>query len=988
MTQGLRINEVLSSNTDYLDEDGDSPDWIELYNPTGDAIDLTGYFISDRIGNPSKWKFPSLDINADDFLLIWASDKDRDYSIVWRGLVDEGDEFSYLLPNQPVDQNWTELSFDDSSWIVGRSGFGYGDNDDRTEIPLGTSSVYIRKKFNIAKVESASSILLHIDYDDAFVAYINGVEIARANIDGFPPSYDEGTFTDHEAVLYENGFPESFFSNNLSDFLVEGENVLTIQGHNISETSSDFSLIPFLSASFVEPNDSGEEVNSLLELSNSNLHTNFKVSADGESLYIFDSDTILVDSIHVPPLNPDVSYGVNHQTGELEFYETPTPNDINSSVSYQGQSDARIIFNHDSGMVDQIALTMSVDGGDQNIRYTLDAMEPDENSAEYTQAISILSTTIVRARIFEDNLIPSPTQTRTYLVNVSHQLPIISLVTDPANFFDEEDGIYVLGSGEYDQNFPYFGSNIWEDWERPINFSLFESDGSDGFSADLGVKIFGGWSRANEQRSLALFARNQYGFGEMAYSIFENRPYEEYQSLVLRNSGNDWLNANIRDGILTSLMDGSGLETQAFRPAVCYFNGEYSGIYNIREKANEHLPAAKFDIDPDSIRVLELDGVMSNGEYDEEYLEFITFVDNNNLSNTANYNTVSEQMDIENFIIYNVAQIYVNNTDWPGNNIKFWKSPETKWRWILFDTDFGFGIWNSFDYTNNTLNFALAPNGNVWPNPPWSTLLFRRLMDNADFKNRFVNRFADELNTRFLSEHVNAHIDSVSAITSSEILDHYQRWGGDAGTHYQAVGNMRIFANERPIRVKNHILQSLQLPSYHEITCQIDDTQRGFIQLNSLTLNEEEWKGDYFEEVPISITAMPNDGYAFSHWSGSISSTNATQIIDMQNDMTLTANFTTITSTNEEPVLSGVKLFPNPASSEITVEFADQISGKLEIQLLDQHGGLIVTLISDDNYRGEQLFKFGLDGLAPGIYNLVIRTDGYNELGMELIVIE
>ena len=983
-SQNLRINEVQSSNTALLDEDGDTPDWIELYNSSNADINLDGYFITDKLDNPTKWRFPNLDINADSYLLLWASKKDRNYILTWRGLVDRGDEFKYLIPNQNVDPSWTSLSFNDNGWNSGRSGFGYGDGDDQTQIPAGTSSVFIRKKFNIEKIESASSILLHIDYDDAFVAYINGVEIARANIQGYPPSYDQFSLTDHEAILYDNGFPEGFFLNNLSDFLVEGENVLAIQGHNVSNNSSDFTLIPFLTASFTEPNESGQEANELLGLNNSDLHTNFKISADGESLYLYDPDTLLVDSIFIPELQPNISYGVNPQTGELEFYETPTPRAINDATAYQGQSEASIQFSHDSGLIDQIALSMST-ANDHTIRYTLDATEPDENSTEYIQPISILETSIVRARVFEENFIPSATQTRSYLINVNHSLPIISLVTDPENFFDEENGIYVLGPNDYDGNFPYFGSNFWEDWERPVHFSLFDTENNSGFSIDAGVKVFGGWSRAHEQRSLSIFARKNYGFNEMDYPIFKNRPYEEYQSIVLRNSGNDWLNANMRDGILTSLMEGSGVDNQAYQPAVCYLNGEYWGIYNIREKTNEHLVAAKFNIEPDSIKVLELDGVTSNGELDQEYNQFINFVDQNNLFNSGAYNTVSEQMDIENFIIYNVAQIYFNNTDWPGNNIKFWKSPETKWRWILYDTDFGFGIWNEFDFANNTLNFALTPNGNTWPNPPWSTLLLRKLMLNTSFRNSFVNRFADEMNSRFLPENVIQHIDSIAAISSAEINAHFQRWGGDINWHYQALTNMRNFANQRPQSVKSHILQTLNLPDYHRITCQIDDTELGYIQLNSLSIYEDEWNGDYFEQVPITVEAIPYEGYTFSHWSGSISSMDPTQVIDLQANMTIKANFKESTGVIEEDAFHKIRLYPNPVDSEITIEIDQEILGNLELQLLDQNGRLIKQLLKTKRNAGQKLFTFELTDIAQGKYQILISTENTKKQVLEFV---
>ena len=976
--QELRINEVVSSNSAYLDEDGDSPDWIELYNSGSEDIDLEGYFISDKQDNPTKWRFPNIDINADDYLVIWASKKDRDYHIVYRGLVDQGDEFAYLIPNQEVDSDWNSLSFDDSTWQRGQSGFGYADGDDNTNVPPGSSSVFMRKKFEIEKIESASSILLNIDYDDAFVAYINGVEIARANINGNPPAYDQYSITDHEAVLYTGGFPEGFFLNNLSDFLQEGENVLAIQGHNVGPNSSDMTMIPFLTASFTDNNSSGQAPSEILDFVDNRLHTNFKISAEGESIYLYNSDTLLVDSIQLPALCPNVSYGVDHQSNELVFFRETTPNEANSSETFGGQSEAVIEFNHPSGLSDQIALSMTVEG-DKTIRYTLDATTPTEASQIYTSPISILNTTIVRAKVFEENLIPSKTQTRSFLINLNHDLPVISLVTDPANFFDNEEGIYVLGPNDYDQNFPYFGSNIWEDWERPVHFSLFEPDNNGGFSMDAGVKIFGGWSRGHEQRSLSIFARNQYGYSEMDYPIFEDRPYEEYQSIVLRNSGNDFLNSNIRDGALTSLMKGTDLEIQAYRPAVCYINGEYWGIYNIREKANEHMPAAKFGLDPDSTRVLELDGGL-----DEEYRSFYDYVATNNLSSSSPYEYVESQMDIENFIIYCAAQIYVNNTDWPGNNIKFWKSPETKWRWILFDTDFGFGIWNQFDHFTNTLEFALNPNGPGWPNPPWSTLLFRKLMTNNTFRNRFVNRYADELNTRFLPQNVTAHIDSIAAISQSEMNQHFTRWGGDINTQFSAVQRMKNFANQRPIQARGHILNTLNLPTFHKITIQIDDTNKGYVQLNSLSLRDEEWKGDYFQDVPISIEAIPLEGFEFSHWSESINSSEALQVIDMHASMTLKANFKSITSTTEVHSIAGVQLFPNPSSSQLNIEFDSKQNTRKQISILSADGKHIKDLFNGSIPQGKFSILFELGELSSGSYLIHIK-DNNEAISLEWI---
>jgi hypothetical protein len=241
--QSIRINEVSSSNSVYFDEDGDTPDWIELHNFGTQAISIHNWGLSDNVLELDNWIFPNISLAPESYLLLWASSKNRPNISFATTLIDQGDVFQYLIPSSEPNPNWKNLNYDDSNWSQGGSGFGYNDGDDETIIPEGTLSVYLRKTFNISDLQNLNSLILDIDYDDAFVAYINGVEIARANISGSPPSYNSGTIQDHEALMYNGGFPERFIISDFSTLLVEGENILTIQGHNISNISSDFNSV-------------------------------------------------------------------------------------------------------------------------------------------------------------------------------------------------------------------------------------------------------------------------------------------------------------------------------------------------------------------------------------------------------------------------------------------------------------------------------------------------------------------------------------------------------------------------------------------------------------------------------------------------------------------------------------------------------------------------------------------------------------------------
>ena len=291
----------------------------------------------------------------------------------------------------------------------------------------------------------------------------------------------------------------------------------------------------------------------------------------------------------------------------------------------------------------------------------------------------------------------------------------------------------------------------------------------------------------------------------------------------------------------------------------------------------------------------------------EEYLQLIDYISTTDLTVNSNFEYVNEQIDLTEYALYQASNIFFNNTDWPGNNIKFWKHTGGKWRWIMFDTDFGFGpFWNINNYQENTLSFALDPNGPGWPNPSWSTLLFRRLTTNLGFRNKFINRYADELNTRFLSTNVITHIEQIYATIEPEVNAHYERWRDDPsltniGVNISNISawvgyyidQMKIFADNRPAIVKNHILSQFNLPNFHPLTITNTNTTEGSVEVNeNLMIQESSWTGDYFETVPVQLTAIAANGYEFSHWSGDLSSTEETISISIVGSFEVIPNFT------------------------------------------------------------------------------------------------
>ena len=231
----------------YTDEFGDDVDWIEIHNYSADSVLLSDYYLSDNPNNLDKWQFPNTYLGSKEILTICASGRENMRLPNHReSLVMAENTWKYWLGSSPPTSdwaNWNTLAFNDQNWNSGQGGIGYGDNDDNTIIAV-TPSLYLRKEFEINDLNDITQLLFHADYDDGFIAYLNGIEIMRSNnFNSFNPGYTELTNANHEAVLYNGGIPESKFFNSdeISEILVQGANILAIQIHNASTTSSDMS---------------------------------------------------------------------------------------------------------------------------------------------------------------------------------------------------------------------------------------------------------------------------------------------------------------------------------------------------------------------------------------------------------------------------------------------------------------------------------------------------------------------------------------------------------------------------------------------------------------------------------------------------------------------------------------------------------------------------------------------------------------------------
>ncbi|MBI1226334.1 MAG: hypothetical protein GC192_13955 [Bacteroidetes bacterium] len=500
------------------------------------------------------------------------------------------------------------------------------------------------------------------------------------------------------------------------------------------------------------------------------------------------------------------------------------------------------------------------------IYYTTDGSRPTTNSQRFTAPISIKKTTVIRAfAILKGE--KSQVASNTYFINEPETtLPVISLSISSSTLFDPERGLFVKGSNATDSLWMLPGANFWSRREVTANFEFFEADGKLKLHDQIGLRLFGGMSRLFPQKSLALVARSRYGDNRFRYPFFGKNGLKKFKYLVLRNSGSDFGKTHFRDALMTHLVRHCDLDMQDYRPAHVYINGKYWGIYNMREKVNRYFIASHFNVEADSIDLIEHKLTKRSGST-KHYQHLIRFLEKNSLANDANFAYVASQMEVNNFLDYQVAQIFFDNQD-AGGNIKYWRpqTPNGRWRWILYDTDWGFGLNDPKAYRNNSLSFHTDPNGPDWPNPPWSTLILRKLLENKTFQEQFINRFADRLNDCFDTEEVLADIEEFYGKLKPEMHRHLDRWRLKESTWQAEVQTLRNFAKERPAYMRRFLMEKFNTGELRNLSLNIGSG--GKVYINETIDFRDTFTGQYFEKIPIRLRAVPDLGYRFVGWEG------------------------------------------------------------------------------------------------------------------------
>lgn len=597
-------------------------------------------------------------------------------------------------------------------------------------------------------------------------------------------------------------------------------------------------------------------------------HCSFKLKPEGGKLYLVNSSSLIIDSVKYPPQYRNISFGrKSDESNVWVFFEKPSPGLSNNDKQFATQRCIKPVFSLLNGFYknSQVLKFNNTSVGD-SIRYTTNGSEPTKYSNLYISGstINIGSTTIIRAKTFSFGKLSSDIATSTYFINQRNtHLPIVSIVTENANLKDNTIGIYVTGTNGIIGNGMNVPANWNQDWDRPANFELFDTTGTSRLNQELDIAIAGNWTRMNPQKSLKISPRKKYGDGQLRYDIFsKTKPGREYKDIQLRNSGNDFYYSMMRDALMSSLIiRRMDIDYLAYEPAVLFINGLYYGLQNLRERSSKDYLFSNYGLEDDEFHLIE----SWEMPYDTSYLPLSNYISSNDITKEATYNKVCEMMDVDNFINYMISEIYYGNTDWPHNNLKIWKKKNGgKWRWILFDTDFGFNLYNLSLHSHNSLLYALGEKSGEIPQA-WSTLLLRRLILNEVFRKKFIDRFCVQLSTTFATNRVNHVMDSIAVKISAEMVYHKSKW-----TSYRTFAtdltNMKNFSSYRPANMMG-FLSSRFMNSVPINTIKITSNVPGTTYLfNSEPVLDKDAKISYFKNKQIELKANSVAGYKFKHW--------------------------------------------------------------------------------------------------------------------------
>ena len=963
----IYINEGSNKNYSTIaDENGDFPDWIELYNAGNDTVNLYDYALSDNPTNHTKWTFPNIKLLPGEHKIVFCSAKDRKPFSAFVNVLNETN-FNPLVGwnNHTLT---TPFYWDGiSSLILNTCSYnsnGYSSNSvfNQSVTPYYSTVFAVADGGpSICETQFGSKEALRPNMK--INNYVIGTETQQNCNTCYPAPYGNWYWAARNqmvipaAELAAAGLSAGFITSFAFDVVATDANTV------YSYIDCSMKLVSYnqVTTNF-EPVDT-----------NGRLHTNFKISTGGETIYLYDAAQTLVSSLLVNCAQPDISVGLfPDASANIALFLNGTPEATNNlSIPFYSYLLPPVI-SVPAGLYNN-PITVSItnpNGAGSSIRYTLNGNDPDSTSSLYSGIpIQIFYSGVLKAKAFSATELNSQAAVASYLFGINHVTPVLSVVTAPHNLFGT--------TGIFD--------NWGSDWEKAAYVEYFDTAHQLIFSQNAGIQIDGGWggSRYLPQHSFRVeLDHSILGDGPIFYPLIPNRPARiKYSKFYLRNGSNNYLLLPYKDA---AHLECLGAQTNnyytAWRPVTVYINGAYFGLYELREKYDAEYFKVVDNANPDSLDILSLSAWYAftlravEGSVDSFYTAYNTF-NGLNPADTSFWNAADHYFDMLYYNDYIIAETWGGNVDWPGNNIKIYRSNKTNFRWRFCLIDFDLSLNPNGWTTAVSDNIAYVLNAD--PNNPYVNI-FLKSIQNPRFKNYFINRYADLMNTSYQYSRLSSVANSMFMQTVIEMPKEFLRWGDPNNINGQMndfVNNHQTFLSELAIRteqVRAHIQSNFTLNGQVLVTLDVYPAGAGKIKISTIIPDSLPWTGVYFDGNPVRLTAIPNPGYTFAYWD----SNNVLTNIDSNISIVQNINASTLYNAVFTPIPNGVNtanfnssvinVYPNPMADKLNVKINNNEPSEINIYDISSRKILQQTFTNTITLNTEQL--------AKGVYLYEVRS--------------
>jgi hypothetical protein len=597
-----------------------------------------------------------------------------------------------------------------------------------------------------------------------------------------------------------------------------------------------------------------------------NYHTNFKLKLSDDLVGLYDAEENLVDLLEYAEQYSNISYG--KAPSGYGYFSEPTPGNANfTNASYTSLREDQPSLSIPSGFyIKNTELTINDISPGDLVRYTTDGSFPHKNSTVYTEPIILSENTILRAVTY-GNALPSEEVSCSYMVGLNKQLPVVSLIINPDFLWSDSIGIF--NDFEIEKRI---------NWERASKIQYFKNSELQ-FETENEIRLFGATAYLLPQKSFSVFADNQ-----IQYKIFDGKNLSSFDSFIMRSSSDDWTLTMLRDGFVhTIVQDKLNIDYLAYQPTVLYINGEYFGIFNLREKYNEDYLEHNHGVNKDSIDMLRLnywwlDIEVLNGTANK-YIEMLDYLNSNDMTDDDVFAGISEFLDIDNYTNYIITQIYIGNRSYK-HNIKAWRKNNIidGFKWLIYDTDRA--------YMDSWRQIFLM----VYESDP----VLNKLLENINYRNHFLQQTCSHINSTFRTAYIKNLVDSLKNNITGEMPHHIQKWLPHGGIQSIESWNNSLkeifdFSKERKDTLLFRLDSMYNLSGQISVQLKKTSPRGGKVYIEDVLIPYNDSSHTYFKNVPVKLVAKPNIGYSFIEWEGI--STNDTIIHFFQSDEIIHAIF-------------------------------------------------------------------------------------------------